>query len=327
MKMDVALNTIEQMFMLPFERIDFNWHGGEPLLAPFDFFHSIISKQEQLKKITNKKVFNRLQTNATLVNPEWAKFFVSNDFGIGVSLDGPSIVQNKQRPFPEGKESFDSVMNGIRILENEGAKGGKLLVITPHSLEYVYDIFDFCKTYIPNFDIIPCFHVDKATGEVIEPTINPKEFGHFLIQLFDLWIKEDNPELYVRFFVDTLKSMLGGFSTLCSMTKTCNQFITVDWNGDIYPCDNFSGYSSFKLGNILDESLEQILQGKNFQKIAQKMVSTPDNCKKCKWFITCKGGCAHQTFMPGFEFTGRYFYCAARKMFFKHVNDWLSRQT
>jgi len=305
------------------EQIDFNWHGGEPLLAGYDCFQFILEQEAWAKKAYSAKIYNRIQTNATLLTPEWAEFLANNDFGVGISIDGPSIVQDFQRSFEDGTPSFSKVMQGINCIEEKGINNGKLLVITPHSNKYVSEIFEFCRMQMPKFDIIPCFHVDKRTGEVIEPTISPVEYGDFLIALFDLWVEKDDPDIYIRFFDEILQVMMGGFSTLCSLTRSCKDFITIDWNGDIYPCDNFSGYSNFLLGNLLETPISQIIENSKSQEILTQISLSPESCQNCQWFSVCHGGCTHQSYMPGFSFGKKFYYCSSRKRLFAHIQEWV----
>jgi uncharacterized protein len=214
-------------------------------------------------------------------------------------------------------------MRGIELLKDANVQGGELLVITKESLAHVQDIYDFCKEHIKNFDIIPCFHVDKKTGSPLPPTINDEEYGEFLIQLFDLWVQDDNPSVKIRFFEETIQAMMGAKPSLCSLNNGCNTFITVDWNGDIFPCDNFSGYKQFLLGNVWDVSIDEMLLEDNYQEVAKGMSTVGAQCLECKWKNICNGGCSHQRYIPNFNFNSRFYYCDARKFLFAHIQKWL----
>ena len=63
----------------------FTWHGGEPLLQKIDFYKKAIEFQTIYAKKFRRKVVNSLQTNGTLINDEWAKFFAQHQFLIGLS--------------------------------------------------------------------------------------------------------------------------------------------------------------------------------------------------------------------------------------------------
>jgi len=63
-----------------------------------------------------------------------------------------------------------------------------------------------------------------------------------------------------------------------------NPYYAVDCSGNIRPCN----HSSIVLGNILENSLEEILNSsllKNFEK------AHPVECKNCKMVFNCQGGC------------------------------------
>ena len=91
-----------------------------------------------------------------------------------------------------------------------------------------------------------------------------------MIQVFDLWIKDDNPDIRIRYFDNVLKCLLGGKPTLCKFAGTCSDFITIDCNGDIYPCDNFVGYSALKFGNILSDDLQVVIKSDKYKKFVKK---------------------------------------------------------
>ena len=76
--------------------IMFSWHGGEPTLLGLDYFQKIIRFQEKYKP-SNKKIINGIQTNGTLLDKETVGFFKENNFGIGISLDGPQFIHDKNR--------------------------------------------------------------------------------------------------------------------------------------------------------------------------------------------------------------------------------------
>ena len=63
----------------------FIWHGGEPLLRPISFYERVLELQRRYAD--GRRIDNCIQTNGTLVNPEWCQFFKRNNFLVGVSID------------------------------------------------------------------------------------------------------------------------------------------------------------------------------------------------------------------------------------------------
>lgn len=72
-----------------------------------------------------------------------------------------------------------------------------------------------------------------------------------------MWIDNDNPKIYIRIVDDLLHSYLGLSPQYCVFKEDCN-IITMDYNGDIYPCDFFVK-DRWKLGNINSSTLKEIL--------------------------------------------------------------------
>ena len=89
------------------EEVTFNWHGGEPLVMGLDFYRKAVELQQ--KYAGGKIVHNTLQTNGTLIPPEWADFFRENDFLIGISIDGPADIHDKFRKDKGGQNTFRRV--------------------------------------------------------------------------------------------------------------------------------------------------------------------------------------------------------------------------
>ena len=69
------------------ENISFAFQGGEPTIAGLEFFKFFVETVKE-KNVKNSKIFYGIQTNGTLVDAEWARFFHDNNFLVGLSLDG-----------------------------------------------------------------------------------------------------------------------------------------------------------------------------------------------------------------------------------------------
>ena len=65
------------------QEVLFTWHGGEPLLRPLSFYQKALQLQRQYAK--GRHIDNCIQTNGTLLNDEWCRFFKENNFKF---LDG-----------------------------------------------------------------------------------------------------------------------------------------------------------------------------------------------------------------------------------------------
>ena len=99
----------------------FTWHGGETLMRPISFYKRALQLQRAYAR--GRQVDNCIQTNGTLLNDEWCKFFKENNFLVGVSIDGPQEFHDEYRKTASGKPSFHKVMQGIRLLNKHGVSG------------------------------------------------------------------------------------------------------------------------------------------------------------------------------------------------------------
>src|SRR5262249_28961012 len=94
--------------------VRFVWHGGEPLLRGRSFFEEIITEQERLP--ARPEFSNAVQTNATHLTEEMLDFLVGHDIRIGLSLDGPEVMNDHARRFhAPGKSRARS----LPVLPNE----------------------------------------------------------------------------------------------------------------------------------------------------------------------------------------------------------------
>ncbi|MGB2838996.1 MAG: radical SAM protein, partial [Actinomycetes bacterium] len=84
------------------------FQGGEPTLMGLDFFRRTIELERRFAT-KGQPVLNTVQTNATLIDDEWATFFKENGFLVGVSIDGPREMHDAFRVDKGGKPTFDRV--------------------------------------------------------------------------------------------------------------------------------------------------------------------------------------------------------------------------
>jgi len=294
----------------------FYWHGGEPLLAGLEFYERAIVFQQKLKK-PGQEIFNGLVTNGTLIDREWAGFFRENNFGIGISLDGPSEFHNRYRLYPNGQGSFDKVMEGIGILKEEKVNFHVLCVITNLTAQNPKELFNFfVKEKISEINLIPAIGIQTEEGISFEESVDPRHYVDFLINIFDLWLEQDNPHLKIL----PLESIVRAFLELpqedCRFAGECEKSIVVDFNGDIFPCCTF-GYRGFpKLGNI-SEGLETIISSESFKNLKNHLQAIQEKCSPCRWYKVCKGGCPFHHYLG----KGHNIFCEDFQRLFGYISQ------
>lgn len=89
------------------------FYGGEPLLA-FSLIRKIVEYAETV--FLGKEIKFFITTNATLLTEEISKFLLDHNFRVTFSIDGPKKVHDQNRIFPDGRGTFDKVMENTTMM-------------------------------------------------------------------------------------------------------------------------------------------------------------------------------------------------------------------
>lgn len=170
--------------------------------------------------------------------------------------------------------------------------------------------------------ILPADSIKNA--EVTDWTVDPVDYGNFLIRIFDEWVRKDVGEYYVVTFDCILANWLRVPPPVCVYAQTCGNAGVVEYNGDVYSCDHYV-FPGYKLGNIKDDVLlkymtspAQIQFGKN------KRDTLPRYCRECEFLDICTGECPKNRISktPDGE-PGLNYLCAGFKRLYKHVEPYM----
>lgn len=294
----------------------FGWQGGEPLLAGLDFYKKAVEMQKKYSG-TNTVIANNIQTNGTLIDDGWADFFKENNFLVGVSIDGPAEYNDFVRADAGGNPTLKRVLNGIQVLKKHGVDFNILLVINRYNVRHAAKIFRFLASRGLNYiQLIPCADFDEVTGDITEFSIRPEEYAEFLITFFDEWVRQDDPNLYINMIDIIMHPYFGIVPPYCVFSRGCANVITVDINGDVYPCDFFVEDKRC-LGNIREDTVEELFEKDVYKEYLSEMNDIPEECRGCKWFFSCHGGCMRYNdfFRRG---QAENYFCSAYKQVFPY---------
>jgi uncharacterized protein len=125
--------------------IMFTWHGGETLMRPISFYKKAIELQK--KYANGRNIDNSIQTNGTLLNDDWCKFFKENNFLVGISIDGPKDFHDEYRRDKMGRPSFHRVMKGIELLKKHGVEFNCMAVVNDYNVDYPLEFYNFFNIF------------------------------------------------------------------------------------------------------------------------------------------------------------------------------------
>ena len=282
MSFELAAQTFAAYAALPFAEKAVALQGGEPLLAyPTGIF----------ELLNAYPIDKSLQTNATLVTDEIAAQLARDRWLVGASLDGPEPL-NRLRG-----DSHAAAVAGIRRLERAGVDYNLLTVVSQANVTKPREVYRYLRD---NFKTT--FHqYIECTGPCDE--ISGEAWGRFLIGIFDEWIVADARRVSIRLFDSIVSQILLGFPTQCSFGESCRQYLVVEHDGSVYPCD-FNVRPELRMGNVRTHAFEQLVASPVYAEFAAaKMARLPATCRACPYLGFCRGDCPRnrQTLCPGWK--------------------------
>ena len=326
-------------------KVEVAWQGGEPTLRGIEFFRKSIELAQRYRKPT-QKIYHTLQTNGTLINEEWAVFLKKNNYLVGLSLDGPRHMHDAYRISKGGEGTFDSVIKAWRLLQKHEVDVNILCTVHAANENHPVEVYRFFRDELnaKHIQIIPI--IERCTPETLEisndgwegsagrdrplykqegslvtnRSVQSEQYGRFLIDIFDEWIKTDVGSIYVTTFDVALGSWLGQHNS-CVVSPTCGAALAMEHNGDVYSCDHYVEPDHY-LGNINDTPLGTLVSSEKQRRFGHAKYETlPNYCKKCPVLFACYGECPRNRFIltPDGE-PGLNYLCSGYKAFFEHID-------
>jgi len=312
---DLTLRTMISGYMKSSRRCaSFGWQGGEPLLAGLDFFKRVVAYQAHYGQ-PGQLVSNNLQTNGTLLDEAWARFFQQYNFFLGVSLDGPEEYHNRYRYFTDGKGSFNRTMTGIGILRTHQVDFSVLTVINNVTAEKPDELYNFfIRNGLHYLQFIPCVESERSTGKMREYSVGADQYGDFLCVLFDVWYNRGKPLVSIRLFENVLAIFMGLEPEICAFKNRCGSYAVIEYNGDVYPCDFFVE-NQWLSGNLLKSPIDELFQNQRLQTFHDAKIRQSSDCQACEWNFICHFGCQHYRLA-----NGKNYLCTAYKQFYRYTH-------
>lgn len=312
----VARKLIREYTELTGAHPSYGWQGGEPTLMGVDFFRRVVALQAQAAR-PGTAIANALQTNGVLIDQEWARFLARYRFLVGLSLDGPADIHDHYRRDHGGAPSHDRVRRAVRVLRENHVEFNILCMVTDHSATQAGRIIDFMLAQdLTYLQFIPCLERHPLSGDLLPYTCTPEAYGQFLCEAFDIWVDSWPPRFYVRIFNDLLAAVAGEPTPSCIFRPACGDYLLVEHNGDVYPCDFFVE-PAMLLGNVMQRPLREIALSDRFQSFRDQKQPYHEECLACEWLPLCHGACPRHR--PGTDLAPANFFCTAYRRLFAHA--------
>jgi uncharacterized protein len=320
------------------------WQGGEPTLMKVEFFRRSIALVEEYRR-PGQAVSHTFQTNGILLDDEWCAFFKEHKVLVGLSVDGPREIHDAYRLDRQRRGTFDRVMKGWALLRKHGVDFNILCTVNAANEKHGRSVYRFFRDELHAtwVQFIPI--VERATPETLEEanlgwserkgrkrplytqegnlvterTVGGEQYGRFLVDIFEEWVRHDVGKMFVQLFDVTLEQYFGRH-LLCIHAPTCGRGPALEYNGDLYACDHFVE-PRFKLGNIHQTHMQELMASPAQIKFGQdKRDTLTRQCLACEARPLCNGGCPKDRFALSHDGeAGQNYLCAGLFLFYTHT--------
>ena len=295
------------------ESVQIDLHGGEPLMLGKRRFADLCEKI--YSDLPREIVRICMQTNATLVDDDWASILSANSIHVGVSIDGPAHVHDIHRLDKFGRSTHNQTIQGIQCLRRHGIEPS-VLVVALAGTDPV-EIYDYLvrDLGITTMD----FLLPDAT---YDDDLVTRDVGEYLCSLFDRWVSDESASINLRYMKSALSLFMGGPSFLGGFGPKHANALTVLADGQIDGDDflRVCGDKVVALGKtVFQNSLREAIDEHVGRIQSSGVTSLPGGCVDCAYAKICNGGQATHRFSAERGFDNPSRYCESLKKFYFQV--------
>ncbi|MHB8267444.1 MAG: cyclophane-forming radical SAM/SPASM peptide maturase GrrM/OscB [Bradyrhizobium sp.] len=303
-KGQMSIETIRSVFSnllssgLVCEELTVVWHAGEPLVVPVEYY---VEAFEEIRQLASPKinVTHCIQTNGMLIDQSWCNFFVQHEVKIGISIDGPQAIHDRNRVTRSGDGTHSQVLAGIRLLKQNKIPFNVITVLTADSLDKAEELYEF---YAQEGIESVAFNAEEIEGANRTSSLAGAEhemrFRNFLRQFWNLNVRHKKIP-YIREFKDMLDRIISaseGHEFYNALVDPL-AIMSVDYEGNF---STFSpeflvtaspAYNNFIVGNLRTGHLRDILKFGIYERLSHEVLQGMKICRQsCEYFAICGGG-------------------------------------
>jgi len=265
--------------------IEIDFFGGEPLMA-MDTVRRTVEYARSLEKEHDKCFRFTITTNGMLLNDENIAYINQEMSNVVLSLDGRPAVNDHMRPTPGGQGSYDIIVPKFqKLVSGRGTKDYYVRgTFTRENLDFAQDVMHLADLGFKHVSVEPAsgpaedpFAIREEDLEQVE-----REYEELARRLLD----REKPVNFFHFNVD-LEQGPCVIKRLRGCGAGC-EYVAVTPEGDIYPCHQFVGKEKYKMGSVLDGTLDLRVS----EQFSNLNIYTREDCKECWARFYCSGGCS-----------------------------------
>ena len=267
--------------------LELDFFGGEPLMN-FDVVKAVVEYGRSKEKEYGKNFRFTLTTNGLLLDAEKIAFINKEMSNVVLSIDGRKEVNDRLRVRVNGAGSYDAIVPKFKALVD--ARNGKDYYVrgtfTKHNYDFSKDVFHLAALGFDQVSVEPVVSDEQLPYSIREEDL-PRVFEEYE-NLSKHMIESRKRGAWFNFFHFMLDLNQGPCAIKRLRGCGCgNEYVAVTPEGDIYPCHQFVGQPQWKMGSVLDGTLNDEMK----QKFSQANVYKKEGCADCWAKFYCSGGC------------------------------------
>lgn len=295
---------------IPGARVVF--HGGEPLMIGKRAFLAIVARL----RAHSPKIELALQTNATLLDAQWAAILREERIAVSISVDGDRAAHDAHRVDKRGRGTYDRVRRGADLLQAAGVRFGALCVIDPKA--------DGARTYEALRDIgassfsflLP--DVSRDTRATFYPDVEDGAVARFLNAAFDVWLAEPGV-VPISLFRDAVDRLTGGDGRTDAFGGEGLSYLIFETNGGYEVLDALKVCADGITKLPVEDDLDGIVARPEIARFVEARSSLPTGCRACRFARACRGGYLPHRYDAVRGFDNPSAWCADLYAFWTHV--------
>jgi radical SAM protein with 4Fe4S-binding SPASM domain len=306
-------------------RLRFTFHGGEPTLLGAEFIDRACQRIRQLPVETSFS----MQSNLLWDEEELVQVIERHQIQLGTSMD-PICGERRT---PAGEDAFPAWLERFLILAERGLTPGAIFVVTRAALgqaRRLYQIAESLSAAIGRpfgLQVNPVYAQGRAAIDR-ERLISPREFGDFLVDLFDRWNAGARRIALtpIQQLADSFPRPLGGRNLSCTFQRDCSRsHVGIDFDLNVAGCGRRLDSGAF-FGNLRERSLLELMQQSDEQRaIAGRAARlSAGECQGCDYFALCYGGCPDDAWLSTGSVERRFEWCESYRALFEAIEQRLT---
>ena len=288
MSQDTVRGLFTQVFACGWVGADLTviWHAGEPLVVPVAFYEQAFKTIEALRP-AGVRVHHSVQTNGTLIAPQWCELFKTWEVGVGVSIDGPRRLNDAHRLSRTARSTFDRALAGVRMLRREQVPFHVIAVLTAASLQAPEEMLEY---FLAEGIEDVCFNVEESEGSHVSGLLasaEPQQLLRRFLERFWTLARQSGRIRFIREIDGMLPRVFRpGDEALKNIQVQPFGMLNVDCHGNV---SSFSpellglknaAYQDFLIGNIATHSLEDMRRSHAMTAMSRDIAAGVERCRR-----------------------------------------------